>query len=254
MAFIRSEIYLVLLSTFKLLVSSSRANVVSGKHYGRLLAHPVQQISLATPPGWSTRRQSLRAQAARPPCPDRRHAEATRGRPATPPANHRRSRRPAGRTVSLAVHTRRAPGPGEHSEPCCPTHRNSGESAARCGRDGKHAAERTRDTCEEMSREGYESQRDSAAPRCHKCRQSENQAAMIGCARTDMRRVPLRGMRPRNRVGTRRLRRRARRGDGFQAAAAPRRRPAHSATAVSIERSVIPRRTEPAGSRSIKVT
>ena len=38
------------------------------------------------------------------------------------------------------------------------------------------------DTDEEMSREAYESQRDAAAPRCHKCRQSENQVAMIGCA------------------------------------------------------------------------
>ena len=38
------------------------------------------------------------------------------------------------------------------------------------------------DTNEEMSREAYESRRDAAAPRCHKCRRSENQAAMVGCA------------------------------------------------------------------------
>ena len=38
------------------------------------------------------------------------------------------------------------------------------------------------DTDEEMSREAYESQRDAAAPRCHKCRKSENQVAMFGCA------------------------------------------------------------------------
>ncbi len=153
MAFVRSEIYLVLLSTFELLVSGSRANVVSGRQYGRLLAHSVSQNPLATTPSGSAWRQSLRAEAARSPRPDCPHAEAAPGR-ATAPSNHRRSRRHAGRTVSLAVHTRRAPGPGEHSEPCCPTDRNSGESAARCGRDGKHAAERTRDTDEEMSPEG----------------------------------------------------------------------------------------------------
>jgi len=38
------------------------------------------------------------------------------------------------------------------------------------------------DTDEEMSRESYESQRDAGAPRCHKCRKSENQVAMIWCA------------------------------------------------------------------------
>jgi len=38
------------------------------------------------------------------------------------------------------------------------------------------------DTDEEMSREAYESQRDAGAPRCHKCRRSENQVAMAVCA------------------------------------------------------------------------
>ena len=38
------------------------------------------------------------------------------------------------------------------------------------------------DTDEEMSREAYQSQRDAAAPRCRKCRQSENQVAMFSCA------------------------------------------------------------------------
>jgi hypothetical protein len=38
------------------------------------------------------------------------------------------------------------------------------------------------DTAEEMSREVYESQRDAAAPRCCKCRKSENQVAMVACA------------------------------------------------------------------------
>jgi hypothetical protein len=38
------------------------------------------------------------------------------------------------------------------------------------------------DTDEEMSREAHESQRDAAAPCCHKCHQSENQVAMVWCA------------------------------------------------------------------------
>ena len=38
------------------------------------------------------------------------------------------------------------------------------------------------DTCEEMNREGYEAKRDAGAPRCRKCHQSENLAAMISCA------------------------------------------------------------------------
>ena len=38
------------------------------------------------------------------------------------------------------------------------------------------------DTYEEMSREGYEAKRDAGAPSCHKCRQSENQAALLCCA------------------------------------------------------------------------
>jgi hypothetical protein len=38
------------------------------------------------------------------------------------------------------------------------------------------------DTDEEMSREDYESKRDAGAPRCRKCRKSENQVAMVGCA------------------------------------------------------------------------
>ena len=38
------------------------------------------------------------------------------------------------------------------------------------------------DTDEEMRRESYESKRDAGAARCHKCHQSENQAAMVGCA------------------------------------------------------------------------
>ena len=37
------------------------------------------------------------------------------------------------------------------------------------------------DTYEEMSREGYEAKRDAGA-RCHKCRQSENRAALLCCA------------------------------------------------------------------------
>ena len=35
------------------------------------------------------------------------------------------------------------------------------------------------DTDEEMSREAYQSQRDAAAPRCRKCRQPENQVALL---------------------------------------------------------------------------
>jgi hypothetical protein len=91
-------------STFGLLVWPTRANVVSGRYYGRLLAHPVPQIPLATTPSRSAWRQSLRAQSESAPTPD---AAAAASRPNTPgtPGNHCRSRRRAGCTVSLAVGT-----------------------------------------------------------------------------------------------------------------------------------------------------
>src|ERR1700722_4970365 len=50
-----------------LLSVPTRANVVSGRQYGRLLAHTIQQIPLATTPSGSAGRKSLRAQPAPPP-------------------------------------------------------------------------------------------------------------------------------------------------------------------------------------------
>src|ERR1700691_1745964 len=91
-------------STFKLLVSGSSANVVFGRHYRSPLAYFIQQIPLAITPGRSAGRQSLRTQTARPPRLDRPYAETTRSHSGTPTsADHRRSHRHAGRTVSVAL-------------------------------------------------------------------------------------------------------------------------------------------------------
>src|SRR6202140_5315025 len=77
------------------------ANVVSGRQYGRLLAHSVSQNPLATTPSGSAWRKSLRAQPARPPRPS---DDGSRSHPGArgAPGNHGPSHRRAGRPVSLA--------------------------------------------------------------------------------------------------------------------------------------------------------
>jgi hypothetical protein len=67
----------------------------------------VQQISPAATPHRSARRQSTRAQRASPPCPDA-HATGSYAAAKRTAAKHCRSRRRAGRSVSLATWHRKA--------------------------------------------------------------------------------------------------------------------------------------------------
>src|SRR5450755_4184221 len=85
-----------------LLVPRRRANVVSGRHYGRTLLHFVSQIPSAMPQPRRAWRPSLRAQPAGPPRP---FADATGSGPAARGAlgNHGQSHRGSGCAVSLAV-------------------------------------------------------------------------------------------------------------------------------------------------------
>src|ERR1700719_2183759 len=91
-----------------LLSLPTRANVVSGRQYGRLLAHSVSQNPLATTPSGSAWRKSLRAQPARPPRPS---DDVSRSHPGArgPRGTHGPSHRRAGRPVSLAGGIGRAP-------------------------------------------------------------------------------------------------------------------------------------------------
>src|ERR1700686_913909 len=84
-----------------LLSVPTRANVVSGRQYGRQPAHPLQQIPLATTPSGSACRKSLRAKPAPPPSPS---DDGSRSHPSArgAPGNHGPSHRRAGRQVSLA--------------------------------------------------------------------------------------------------------------------------------------------------------
>src|ERR1700688_3087320 len=84
------------------------ANVVSGRQYGRQLAHSVSQNPLATTPSGSAWRKSLRAQPARPPRPSDDVSRSHPGARAAP-GNHGPSHRRAGRPVSLAGGIGRAP-------------------------------------------------------------------------------------------------------------------------------------------------
>src|SRR6202166_3841860 len=91
------------------------ANVVSGRQYGRLLAHSISQNPLATTLSGSAWRKSLRAQPARPPRPSddvsRSHPGA-RGAPGNHGPSHRRAKRPVslaggiGRVPPIAMKTR----------------------------------------------------------------------------------------------------------------------------------------------------
>src|ERR1035441_8376417 len=92
----------VLKALLNLPVPRRRANVVSGRHYGRTLLHLVSQIPSAMPQHRRAWRPSLRAQPTGPPRPG---ADATSGRPVARAArgNHGHSHRPAGRPVSLVT-------------------------------------------------------------------------------------------------------------------------------------------------------
>src|ERR1700676_1961088 len=95
-----------------LLSVPTRANVVSGRQYGRLLAHSVSQNPLATTPSGSAWRKNLRAQPARPPRPSddvsRSHPGA-RGAPGNHGPSHRRAERPVSLAGGIAFFTARSP-------------------------------------------------------------------------------------------------------------------------------------------------